>query len=154
MSAVVNARIEINAPIQEVWEYIMDPRRFRDWVTIVDSIDYIDPGPLRPGFRMDQTLILRGVHFKVRWTLKYLDPPRYARWEGKGPARSTAVTEDRLSSRDGRTRLDYSNEFRTPFGPLGTAASKVIVGGIPEKEANASLRRLANILEAGRDAAQ
>ena len=33
------------------------------------------------------------------------------------------------------------------FGPLGAAASKVIVGGIPDKEANASLRRLREILE-------
>jgi len=152
MSAV-SASIDIDVPIEDVWDYVMDPRRFREWVTIVDSVDYIDPGPLRPGFRMDQTLHLRGVHFKVRWTLKHLDPPRYARWEGAGPARSRAVTEDRLSSRDGLTRLEYNNEFLTPFGPLGAAASKVIVGGIPEKEAKASLQRLARILEARREGA-
>jgi hypothetical protein len=43
--------------------------------------------------------------------------------------------------------LDDRNEVHTPFGPLGAAASRVIVGGIPEKEANASLRRLRKILE-------
>ena len=96
---------------------------------------------------MDQTLRLRGVPFKVRWRLKYMEAPTYARWEGTGPAGSTAVIEDRLSIRDGKTRYDYHNEFRTPLGPLGAAASKVIVGGIPEKEANASLRRLKQILE-------
>ncbi len=145
--SVVIASIDIAAPMQDVWEHIMDPALMQGWVTIVDRIDRVDPGPLRPGFQMSQTLCLRGVRFKVHWTLEELRAPRYARWEGSGPARSTAVTENRLSERDGRTHFDYRNEFRTPFGPLGAAASRVIVGGIPEKEANASLRRLREILE-------
>ncbi len=146
MSLVI-ASIDIDAPMQDVWDTVMDPARMREWVTIVDRIDRIDPGPIRPGFRMSQTLHLRGVPFKVHWTLEDLDAPRYARWEGVGPARAHAVTENRLSARGGSTHFDYRNEFRTPFGPLGAAASRVIVGGIPEKEANASLRRLKEILE-------
>ena len=63
----------------------MDPGRMGEWVTIVDRIDHIDPGPIRPGFRMSQTLHLRGVPFKVHWTLEELDAPRYARWEGSRP---------------------------------------------------------------------
>jgi carbon monoxide dehydrogenase subunit G len=145
--SLVIASIDIDAPVQDVWDHIMDPTKMASWVTIVDHIDRVDPGPIHPGFRMSQTLCLRGVHFKVHWTLEELDAPRFARWEGRGPARSTAVTENRLSQRDGRTHFDYRNEFRTPFGPLGAAASRVIVGGIPEKEANASLRRLQDILE-------
>ena len=146
MSLVI-ASIDIDAPVQDVWDHIMDPGKMRSWVTIVDRIERIDPGPIRAGFRMSQSLCLLGVHFKVHWTLEELDAPRFARWEGRGPARSTAVTENRLSQRGGRTHFDYRNEFHTPFGPLGAAASKVIVGGIPEKEANASLRRLRTILE-------
>ena len=148
--SVVVASIDIAAPIEDVWESIIDPVRIREWVTIVDGIGHVDPGPIRRGFRMDQTLHLRGVHFKVRWRLEEVRAPRYARWVGAGPARSTATTEYRLSEHDGHTRFDYCNEFRTPFGPLGAAASKVIVGGIPEKEANASLRRLKEILEVDR----
>ncbi len=145
--SVVIASIDIAAPQQRVWEYIMDADRIDDWVTIVQSIDYADPGPVRTGYRMDQTLCIRGISFKVHWTLKDLDAPNYARWEGNGPARSRAVIEDRLSTRDGVSRFDYHNEFRTPLGALGAAASKAFVGGIPEKEANASLRRLKELLE-------
>lgn len=148
--SVVIASIEIAAPIEEVWDSIMDPAGMCEWVTIVDSIDYVDPGPLRPGYRMDQTLQLRGVRFKVRWRLDEVRAPTYARWEGSGPARSKAVIEDRLSARNGLTRVDYHNEFRTPLGPLLAAASRVLVGGIPDKEANASLRRLKEILEVAR----
>lgn len=145
--SVVIARIDIDASVQDVWDYVMDPSHYRDWVTIVDGVSNVDAGPLRRGFRMDQTLHLRGVRFKVRWKLDVLQVPECARWEGSGPARSKAVTEHRLSERDGGTHFDYRNEFRTPFGPLGAAASKVIVGGIPEKEARASLARLKRILE-------
>lgn len=144
---LVIASIDIAAPREEVWDHVTDPRRMREWVTIVDRIDRVDSGELRPGFRMEQTLCLRGVRFKVQWTLESVDAPRYARWEGTGPARARAVTENRLRERDGCTHFDYRNEFRTPFGLLGSAASRVIVGGIPEKEANASLQRLREILE-------
>jgi uncharacterized membrane protein len=146
MSEVI-ASIDIAAPLEDVWEYALDFAHIREWVTIVDSIGYLDPGPLRPGFRMDQTLQLRGVRFTVHWTCKRLEAPRYVRWEGQGPAGSTAATQQRLSRRNGLTRFDYHNDFRTRFGPLGAAASKVIVGGVPQKEANASLRRLKEILE-------
>ena len=148
--SIVIASIDIAAPMQEVWDTVMNPGRMGEWVTIVDRIDHVDPGPLRRGFRMSQTLHLRGVPFKVHWKLVDLDAPRYARWEGSGPARARAVTENRLSEHDGHTHFNYRNEFRTPFGPLGAAASRVIVGGIPEKEANASLRRLREILERSR----
>lgn len=148
MSLVI-AQIDIDAPVADVWDYVMDPSHYRDWVTIVDAVSNVGRGPLRPGFRMDQTLHLRGVRFKVHWELDIVQAPFRARWQGSGPARSHAVTEHRLSVRDGMTHFDYRNEFRTPFGPLGAAASRVIVGGIPEKEARASLERLKRILEAG-----
>src|SRR5215213_5112493 len=145
--SVVIARIDIDAPMQDVWDYVMDPSHYGEWVTIVDDVTNVSPGPLCPGFRMDQTLHLRGVRFRVHWKLDICKAPRHARWQGSGPARSRAVTEHRLSERDGLTHFDYRNEFRTPFGPLGAAASKVIVGGIPEKEAKASLSKLKLILE-------
>lgn len=145
--SIVIASIDIAAAQQEVWDVVMDPDRISDWVTIVQSIDHVDAGSLRPGYRMDQTLCIRGISFKVHWTLKHLDAPHYARWEGRGPARSKAVIEDRLTTHNGVTRFDYQNEFRTPLGAIGAVASRAFVGGIPEKEAKASLQRLKRMLE-------
>ncbi|MBA3328906.1 MAG: SRPBCC family protein [Solirubrobacterales bacterium] len=145
--SVVVAQIDIEAPPEQVWEYVMDPARTLEWVTIARRVGHIDAGPLREGFRMDQTLCMRGVNFKVRWTLHEFDIPHFARWEGRGPARSKAVIENRLTALNGGTHFDYRNEFKSPFGPLGAAASKALVGGVPDKEANASLRRLKEILE-------
>lgn len=145
--SVVTAQVHIDAPIDEVFEICMDPALTPQWVTIVRGIHDVDDGPMRVGFRMAQTLCLRGVKFKVRWELKELDAPRLARWEGKGPARSVAIIEDRLSPDGEGTRFDYRNEFRTPFGPLGAVASNVLVGGMPEREANRSLEQLKTLVE-------
>ena len=145
--SVVVAQIDIAAPPQAVWDVAMDPERTLEWVTIARDVGETSDGEFRPGYRMDQKLCLRGVSFWVHWELEELDPPWFARWEGRGPARSKAIIEDRLSERDGGTRFDYRNEFKPPFGPLGAAASRVVTGGIPEKEATASLRRLKAIVE-------
>jgi uncharacterized membrane protein len=48
-----------------------------------------------------------------------------------------------------RTRFDYENEFKAPGGILGAAASRVIVGGVPQREANRSLQRLKALIETG-----
>ena len=147
MSLVV-AHVDLAAPPQRVWDVVMDPARTREWVTIARGVGHVDDGPLRAGFRMEQRLCLRGVEFDVKWTLGEVETPWFARWEGKGPARSRALIENRLSRRDdGGTHFDYRNEFKAPFGPLGTVATKALVGGIPEREANASLQRLKQLLE-------
>lgn len=145
--SVVIAEIDIAAPPAQVWDLVMDPGRTLEWVTIARGMGDVDDGPLREGFRMEQTLCLRGVNFRVKWRLTEVDAPRFARWEGTGPARSKAVIEDRLTAANGGTRFDYRNEFKTPLGPLGAAASKILVGGISQREANASLQQAKNILE-------
>ncbi len=148
--STVAVSIDIAAPVVAVWGFAMDPQSTLEWVTIVRAVSDVDDGPLRVGFRMDQTLALRGVPFKVAWTLVEVRAPYFARWEGRGPARSTAIIEDTLTERDGGTRFHYSNTFKAPFGPLGSVASHTMVGGIPEKEAVASLARLKERLETGR----
>jgi hypothetical protein len=45
------------------------------------------------------------------------------------------------------TRFEYENEFKVPGGMLGRAASRVVVGGVPQREANRSLERLKALVE-------
>ena len=146
----VKVTIEIDAPPQQVFETSMDPEKTKEWVTIVREVGPYDSGPLQVGFKMEQKLCLRGASFRVKWKLVEYDGPWVSRWEGKGPAGSKATIENRLSeTASGGTRYEYINEFKAPFGPLGAVASKALVGGIPEKEANASLRQLKALCEGG-----
>jgi carbon monoxide dehydrogenase subunit G len=147
----VHATIAIDAPIERVWETIMDPHRLGDWVTIHRAVESVSDRPLRTGSTMQQTLRMHGVSFHVRWKLADVRSPHQADWEGRGPAGSRASICYRLSGgEDGKpTEFSYANEFTAPGGPLGAVASRVIVGAASEREANQSLHRLKALLERG-----
>jgi uncharacterized protein YndB with AHSA1/START domain len=145
---LVTASIDIDAPPERVYDAMLDPARLKDWVTIHRRINRSDDGAPHEGYEMEQTLCLRGANFKVRWTLTEADKPDAATWEGRGPAHSYARTSYHLSARDGGgTRFNYENEFKAPGGFLGAAASKALIGGVPEREARKSLERLKKLLE-------
>lgn len=148
--STVHAQIEIHAPIERVWDTVMDPGCLKDWVTIHRSVANVSEKPLRKGSTMDQLLHIRGVSFHVHWTLTDVSSPQHAEWEGQGPAHSMARIRYELSG-DGKgpTRFDYTNEFHTPGGRLGDVASRFIVGATSEREAHNSLARLKALLERG-----
>ena len=146
MSEVVTS-IDIKAPPATVWALAMDPEKIPDWVTIHRGLGDRDGGSPRKGYEMDQTLCLRGVNFHVHWELVTCEDASHAEWHGRGPARSKAETEYRLTPIDGGTRFDYRNEFKAPLGPLGAVASRALVGGVPKREASASLRKLKALAE-------
>ena len=147
--SVVNAQIQIASPPEEVWSRVMDLEGAGDWVTIHRALKSHSSGDLRVGYEMEQTLCLRGAKFDVKWRLTELDAPRRAVWEGRGPARSKAFIDYELTPADGGTRFDYRNEFKAPLGPIGAVASRALVGGVPEREAKASLSRLKALVESG-----
>jgi uncharacterized protein YndB with AHSA1/START domain len=149
MSEVV-ASIDIDAPPDAVWAVVMDPRRLGEWVTIHRRLGKAPDGPPREGDEMVQTLHLRGANFKVHWELVRCDAPRHAEWNGRGPAHSHAETEYTLTAQDGGTRFDYRNVFKPPLGPIGAAASRALIGGTPQREASASLRKLKELVESDR----
>jgi uncharacterized membrane protein len=146
---LVTASIEIDAPREKVYDLVLDPSRLDEWVTIHRRVNSRDGGPPRQGYEMNQTLHLRGANFKVSWTLTEADRPDRATWEGRGPAHSYARTSyDLRALDDDRTRFEYENEFTAPGGFLGAAASRMLIGGVPEREAKRSLERLKALLEA------
>ncbi len=145
----VTASIEIAAPPDRVWDVVMDPTHFGDWVTIHRKLGRVDSGALREGFEVEQTLCLHRANFKVKWSLEEVDAPRHAVWEGKGPAGSHARIVDSLVALDGgnATRFEYRNEYSQPGGFFGRVAGRVLVAGAAEREAARSLERLKAYVE-------
>ena len=146
--STVHVKIGIEAPVERVWETIMDPDRLEDWVTIHRSVRDVSDQPLAKGSTMEQVLHIRGVSFHVHWTLVDVSPPHRAEWTGFGPAHSRARILYQLYG-DGaeRTEFEYTNEFTPPGGVLGSFASRMIVGTASEREASSSLSRLKALLE-------
>ncbi|MDO9409208.1 SRPBCC family protein [Patulibacter sp.] len=148
MTAVV-ATIDIPVTRQQVWDLVMDPHQLERWVTIHRELVAADDGTPRKGFSMEQRMSIRGAPVTVTWELDEVDAPALATWKGRGPARATAFIEYRLEEIDGGTRFHYTNDFTPPMGLLGRVASKALMGGVPDREANASLERLRELLVTG-----
>jgi uncharacterized membrane protein len=146
----VRVEIDVDAPIDRVWDTVMDPSRLKDWVTIHRAVRDVSDNQLRKGSTMDQILHLRGVSFRVHWTLVDVNAPTLAQWEGRGPAHSRALIRYQLTPKgDDGTVFEYTNEFTPPGGRLGIVASRVIMGATSEREANNSLQRLKHLVEQG-----
>ena len=144
----VRTTIDIDAAPEVVFDVALDPQRLGDWVTIHRKLLRADAGPPHEGMEMQQRLCLRGVAFKVGWELVACERPTHAEWKGRGPARSKAETEYDLEALPGGgTRFSYRNAFKAPLGPLGAVAGNALVGGLPEKEAIASLGALKALVE-------
>ena len=144
----VRTTIEIDAPPEVVFDVALDAERLGEWVTIHRELLHADSGPPREGMKMDQRMSLRGAAFKVSWKLVACERPSHALWKGNGPARSKAETEYTLEAlAGGRTLFSDRNDFKAPLGPLGAVAGKALVGGLPEKEAIASLKALKALVE-------
>ena len=149
MSRAVRESVLLAAAPERVWETVMDPARLELWVTTHDSFAGIGPGPVKRGDAFTQKLRLAGKSFEVRWQVLEADRPALARWEGDGPAGSTARVTYRLAAQDGGTRFDYENEFALPGGALGKAAGAVLSAAPGAREARRSLERLRALLEDG-----
>ena len=146
--STVHVTTRINAPVERVWDVVMDPSRLRDWVTIHRWVRDVSSRPLHEGSTMTQCLHLRGVSFHVNWKLIDMRAPNHAEWEGIGPAHSRArIRYELQSDGEGATDFEYINEFHPPGGVLGTMASRVIVGAASEREAERSLERLKALVE-------
>ena len=103
---------------------------------------------MREGFQVEQRLALRGAPFTVHWTLTESDAPNLGPWEGKGPAGSYARVTNKLAPNgNGGTHFQYENTFEAPGGAMGRLASRVLVGGMPKREADKSLKRLKKLVE-------
>lgn len=146
--STVHVKIGIDAPVERVWETVMNPARFEDWVTIHKSVKNVSKEPAKKGATMEQVMQMRGIPFTVHWKLADVSAPNMAEWVGRGPAHSEARIRYALSENgDGSTAFEYTNEFTPPGGRLGGVASRIVVGAASEREAHSSLSRLKALVE-------
>lgn len=143
----IDRTVTIEAPAQEVYDVVMDPRRLQDWVTIHARLDDAPRGTLKQGSKLTQHLKLAGQTFKVRWTVVENDPCKRVVWEGRGPVFSHArVVYEFDANGDGGTTFSYSNEYDLPGGPLGRIATRT-VSKVAGKEVDGSLDKLKRLVE-------
>jgi carbon monoxide dehydrogenase subunit G len=117
-------------------------------VTIHRDLSGAPESPLSEGDSFEQKLALAGKSFTVAWEVKRADRPEAADWDGCGPAGSRARVAYRLEPAGEGTRVRYENEFDFPAGLLARAAGRLLVRSPAKREAERSLERLKQLLEA------
>ena len=144
--ANVTTSIDINAPVQDVWDVATDLGRLSEWVSIHRDFPDSLPTKIEVGTQFKQTLAVAGTPFGVEWTATEVDGPTRLTWEGVGPAGTTAKTSYTFAAENGGTRFSYENEFKLPAGKVGEAAANV-VSGRAQQEADDSLAKLKALIE-------
>ena len=149
---LVTASIDIDAPPEEVYDLVLDPARLDEWVTIHRRVNARDAGAPREGYEMEQTLHLRGANFKVHWTLTEAEPAR-SRHLG-GPRARALLRAHQLRARATATAARPASSTRTSSsrraGSSAPRRSRMLIGGVPEREATRSLQRLKALIENGK----
>jgi carbon monoxide dehydrogenase subunit G len=141
----VERSIDLDAPREDVYRLLMDASRLGEWVTIHERFEDA-PHELSQGAQMTQRLKVAGQRFTVRWRVTEDDRPARVKWEGRGPARTTARVVYDLEERDGGTRFSYVNEYQLPGGAAGRMAGRA-VSAAAGREVERSLERLKGVLE-------
>jgi carbon monoxide dehydrogenase subunit G len=141
----VERTIDLAAPREQVYRLLMDPSRLGEWVTIHERFDDA-PDELAQGSEMTQRLKVAGQRFTVHWKVTEDERPSRVKWEGTGPARTSARVVYDLAEHDGGTRFSYLNEYELPGGAAGRIAGRA-VSAAAGREVERSLERLKRLVE-------
>jgi uncharacterized membrane protein len=144
----IRSRIEIDAPIEEVWDRLVDIERQPDWMTDLKAVRVTTPGPIGVGTRADGAIRILGIPVTDPIEIVEFEPPhRFAlrhlgRFSGSG-----LITLDTL---DGgrRTRVEWAETLVPPVLPnLGSMIQAPILGRVFQ----ADLEGLKALIERDRD---
>lgn len=126
----VSVELEVDAPVEAVWEVVSEPRHLHHWERHVAKVRDLPAGPLHAG--ASYTAVMRflrvsaDVHVRIlRW-----EPPRCAEFRLTGPLQAVVRTTLR-PLRGGRTTLRHEVDYAFPLGPIGAIAARslALVGG-------------------------
>jgi uncharacterized protein YndB with AHSA1/START domain len=128
----VSTEVEIDAPPEEVWKVVADPRNLPKWDRHISNVEGIPPEGLDIGSDYTTDLQLMGVRGKVNAHVLEIKPPEYSKIELSGPILDAVVTTRVVPIDDHRSRLEHDVEYKVRVGGLGRLADKALeVSGGP-----------------------
>ena len=109
--------VEIEAPIERVWEVLVDFGRYGEWNPFTTRVDTDS----RVGSPVDLHVTLGPLRVKQRERIEVVDPPHRLAWSTKTGHRLllSARREQRLEALgEGRCRYVTNDAFKGPLTPL------------------------------------
>ncbi len=140
----VKKHIEIEAPVEKVFDFMSEPKNLLDiWPSMVDvkNVEELPEG----GITYDWTYRMAGIRFDGKSKTTELAENERSVVVNEGGIPSKFVWEYHPSN--GGTALDLEVEYEVPTPVLGKLAEKVVVK-INDNEANVMLANLKAVMEA------
>ena len=101
--------VEIAKPLDEVWEYLIDPENVPEWQASALSSHQISDGKMRVGTHLQDERRVLGRRARSEVEVTEFEPQRLFTLHGiSGPVRFTV--RHRLEERDGHTRVQVEAE--------------------------------------------
>jgi carbon monoxide dehydrogenase subunit G len=130
--------VTINAPRDEVWQFLTDPDRVGKCVPGLESLEIITPDQK---FRAVAAVGFGSVKARFRTDIEWteLEPPRRAKMKAHGTAPGSSI--DSLSEMvltdgpDGSTEMRWSADI-TVLGRIASTAAR-LMGGVTQKVTSA-----------------
>ena len=136
--AAVEMKLDVPMTPQDMWDHVADLSELGDWLVMHEGWRSELPDEISEGTQVIGVARAKGMRNRVTWTVTTWDPPNEVAMsgDGKGGAKY-AVTLTVRSSRDGSTlglRLELGG--RALFGPVGSAAARVVKGDVEKSLKN------------------
>lgn len=109
------ASIDIDAPVERVWDVLMDVERWPDWSPTVTAVKRLEPGIFRPGSsaRIKQPKLAEAV-----WRVSAMVPQKSFTWSTRARGVTTVGRHVVAEREGGGTRADSEIDHTGPLSLL------------------------------------
>jgi carbon monoxide dehydrogenase subunit G len=124
VTSVVEVSVDIDAPPEDVWKVVADPRNLQKWDRHIALVEGAD-GELHEGDEYTTELRFLGARARAHMKVLALKPHEYSKVAMDGVVDGTVETWVEPLG-DHRTRLRHRVEYRFRGGPLGEVAGRAV----------------------------
>jgi uncharacterized membrane protein len=148
LSGPIRSSILIRAPIEQVWDQLVDiPGQVR-WMRDLKAVSVESPGPIGPGTRARGKVRVLGITVPDSVEVTDWQPPERYGYRHLGPWRGDGIFSLTRAA-DDLTRVDWEERLVPPALPnLGDVLQHLVLGPIFQED----LEGLKSLLEGGRTA--
>jgi uncharacterized protein YndB with AHSA1/START domain len=141
--------VEIDAPIERVWDRLADIERQPEWMHDLTSVVIRTPGPIGVGTRVDGRVRALGIELDDPIEVAAFEPPSHFAVSHVGLVTGTGDIRLAVSADGTSTTVTWNETLISPVLPhLGALVLQVVFGPIFRRD----LERLAEVVEGEVDA--
>jgi uncharacterized protein YndB with AHSA1/START domain len=132
------ASIDIDAPVERVWDVLMDVERWPDWSPTMTTVERLEPGMFRPGnsARVKQPRLPEAI-----WRVTAMVPQKSFTWSTRSRGVTTVARHVVAELEEGGTRAGSEIDQTGPLSLLARAFFSRLTKRYLEQEAQGLKQR-------------